>query len=414
MTLVDDLSHPGSLSPEFDPRGIWMIRTTSPGQVYLFAQLRDGFPVQYSVTFGQPAPPLKVLGPIGTGADVGLIDVAPAARDPAAGADILLSYTPSTGPQMGNALLRVIPVARAFDAGAAPAFSVGDSVGTGVVFGGRLLVAEGGVDYLLSIVDESGLDDASAPIDTIVAGRGGAADGSATEQTLASLAFPLIRLSQTPFFELDGGVFAFVEGLSDQANESEVVFPSDFLSPGLWTNLTPPGLVEILGAQPSAVAPGKADVILVFQSAAGAPYQITAAQLAPPLLSSLQIRFPPFVLGSSLTAQEVPFSAKSSSWMDDELVVVGMSDDLSGGIVLLWVGPDGRVVARGSGLQKLVSRVIAPQSTAVQFAEHQGELTATIDVAWVDRVGDDAGGTFDRLFAAQAKCAPAGAGAAGD
>jgi len=44
--------------------------------------------------------------------------------------------------------------------------------------------------------------------------------------------------------------------------------------------------------------------------------------------------------------------------------------------------------------------------TAVRGLQDIGELSATIGVAWVERLSDDAGAKHDRILAAKVVCAP--------
>jgi hypothetical protein len=160
---------------------------------------------------------------------------------------------------------------------------------------------------------------------------------------------------------------------------------------------------SLLGARTSASDPTRV-VVLAAASQPDGTIAPCGATLPPMDLPGTVLCGPSFTTGSRVAATDIPlFGVSSTAWSSDDFVQVGASYN-GLGLLLLWLGPGGRVVANGLPVNCAVPIV----ATAVQFDQFSGESSyTTFDVAWIEQYTTDAGApSSQRIYAAKIACAP--------
>jgi hypothetical protein len=213
-------------------------------------------------------------------------------------------------------------------------------------------------------------------------------------------------VSKAPLVTMGATTYAFVQqGLAD-GGTAVFAYPSDVGDGGNAYGVNVGGAVGIvLGAQADPSNASNVEIVAA-NSKNGTAFQLWGGSVAPSALTSFTIGSPPLSAGSTVAPLDTPSGATGIEWMGPELLVSGSPGDNSGGVVLLWVGPTGRAVSRTTTSGKLVTTSNPIVATAVQSIAYVGEGSATLAVAWIERVTTGAGVLADRIQVAKVGCAP--------
>jgi hypothetical protein len=399
--LVDDRSTADSATPQLIS-GTWIAKDTADDSVLVLSQAADddGAFLAYTVSFTQRtvvATRAPGLSPFG----VRLLDVAAVGGQSAA----LASYISGTSVGVPVTGLAVHPLSGAPDGGAAAPFPVTQRAARGAHFYGARFVAPdaqraewiGATRGTASIVNFQ-----------LLAGSGGAQDAAAPPQVIGASPTTQYELGTAPFFDTAGEVFSFVGGLVPDASAALVSIADTWTADAAVVavpSVSP--LARILGARASTADPSKVAIVAVAADAAATAIRLLAARVPPSQLASLTIGAAPFASTDALTPDDIlSSSGTSTSWMDDDLLLTGRPSGGGDGVALLWIGPDGRAVARPSTSGPLVTTTDEVQATAVVGMSHAGETSAKLAVAWIGRAHSASGLQHDTLYAAEVVCGP--------
>jgi hypothetical protein len=167
--------------------------------------------------------------------------------------------------------------------------------------------------------------------------------------------------------------------------------------------LPPPAMGALMGARTSALDPSK---VTVRGATVGDAGVVTcAAALAATDIPGTVLCGPSFTHGATLPISGISFGGSGgAAWnrSTDDFVSFG-PPMLGGSLLLLWVSPDGQVIADQTVIPS-TGKVLA---AAVQFDNFISDnTTSSFDVAWIeqDRTFDGGPPLPDRLFAATVTC----------
>jgi hypothetical protein len=403
--LVDDLStYDGGASLNFI-HGLWIGKTLTNKQFYVVTQV-----AQDDTSFLAYEVDLNAGGVLQTGhwsgvggqaGGIGLIDFT---SEPSGATIANVAFTGYNGPVSGTGsqtAVQIVPLPPQFGGLVGSSYKVGQVLAN--ILSGRFLVQPTGeVDWLMATQGRSFADY------RVAVGAGFQDDASAAPGTELAHSFTTpYDVAGRPFFDMSRTLYSLLQGVDPDGGATLFAMPDDFSDAATQAPVGASQQAVIAGARPSTTDATKAIVLALAPS--GPAYTSLAGLVPPARLTSLSFDPSQLASGGTVAVSEVPADNIGRAWLGDDLVMVGSPQDGSGGLVLLWLGHDGRPVSHAGNQRKVMDDGNQVEIAAVQFEKilPQG-LGATLDLAWMEHVSPDGGaGKYDRIYAAQATCTPA-------
>jgi hypothetical protein len=108
--------------------------------------------------------------------------------------------------------------------------------------------------------------------------------------------------------------------------------------------------------------------------------------------------------GPSLTLHDVPANKGTSTFVGDQLVLLGLSPVAADqGLNFVWIDPTGRVLAEAIGDNRLYNARTGIQTAAIAPVSTLAGVLTTFFVAWVEEQSD-AMGSYDIVYLDQLQC----------
>jgi hypothetical protein len=278
-----------------------------------------------------------------------------------------------------------------------PAWPLPNATVPSGVGGGRLLL--GPPDSYLVYAGNNG-----NTVYALCSGEGMQGGPGAVTTLMQSSSSFLGGIGDNPFVSIGGTDYAFLS-LSD-GGRPVAVYPADASNSGTTSTFTANASVgALLDVQVDPSNPGNVEAIALNLPDGFTP-TLWAGSIPQASLVPMSVGAPQFTQGSVIALGDFPGGGTATTWMGSELLRIGPPGDNSGGVVLLWVGPTGRAVSRATTSGKLVTTSNEIVGAGVQVLDQTGELTATLSIAWVERIVPDAGSAYDQLYAAEVSCVP--------
>jgi hypothetical protein len=249
----------------------------------------------------------------------------------------------------------------------------------------------------------------------LTVGVGSAQNPNGPQVTLLSSPTTDYNADNVPFFHMGSNYYAFDDNIADAGNNNQastVLEIPDNLGDGGKRAIvnSPEGFSAIMGARPAVSDRTKVDVIgagIALDDAGNPTIQVMGAQLPPDQLMQLSLTPPQFPEAYALSFGDVAFDGTGKAWMDDEFLSVGTPGDQSGGVVLLWLGPDGHPVSSRANSGKIIDTANAVKVSAVYGNQHFNESGGTLFIAWIESILPDGSvGIHEQLWAAKVSCSP--------
>ena len=388
QVLVDDLSALAGGGEFSHLAGLAQLDGNASAYVVAQRQADSNQFLVYSVDFGARTSSSTPVTGLGNNLDV--LDVAPSGTT----AEVLVAYEP-TGATTEN--LEIVPLLNS-GGSPGPAWTLPGSTVPSYVISGLLSPGPQADGYIVYSSNSSGT------LKTLSAGQGTQGGSGAVvtlTQSSTSLADPVNAGALVSIGNTNYAAFGLQDG-----GLTEFVYPANASDAGTNAPVNVNGDIGIiLGWQVDPSNAANVEAVAVNLSG-GVNLTLWGGSIPQASLVPLSIGAPQFTQSTVLALGDLPAGKSATTWTGSELLRVGTPADSSSGVVLLWVGPTGRVVSRAATSGKLVNTPNPVVNTGLLVLQQVGELEATLAVAWVERVTPDSGAAFDRLYAAEVSCTP--------
>ncbi len=206
---------------------------------------------------------------------------------------------------------------------------------------------------------------------------------------------------------VQGGPSVFAVIGSDPTSDAGVTIyklPANGGDAGLVTPAALPSNTLVIGAYPSVADSTKtATFAATLVTVPSAQLTFYAGLVPAPAFDGLQLSA--LTLGPSYGLHEVPVNKSSTSFINDQIVMAGLSPVASDqGINVVWMDSKAHVLGQAVGDTRLYNSRPGIQTTAVAALQSIPGVLASFYVAWIDEPSDDAG-VYDVLYVDQVQCA---------
>ncbi len=206
---------------------------------------------------------------------------------------------------------------------------------------------------------------------------------------------------------VQGGPSVFAVIGSDPTSDAGVSIyklPADGGNAGLVNPAMLPPNTLIVGAYPSVADSTKtATFAATLVTVPAAQLTFYAGLVPAPAFDGLQLSA--LTLGPSYGLHEVPVNKSSTSFINDQVVMAGLSPVASDqGINFVWMDSNAHVLGQAVGDTRLYNSRPGIQTTAVAAIQSIPGVLASFYVAWIEEPSDDAG-VYDVLYVDQVQCA---------
>ncbi len=217
----------------------------------------------------------------------------------------------------------------------------------------------------------------------------------------------------TPPLDMNGNLYAFVNGYADGGSETVFAYPDDLSSMGTQSQVVSNDPLALVASAHASVTDSTKAAVLALslnQSGAGSA-QLWAGKVPPSQLTSLDLAPPQFTAGTTLGITDLAFNAGGSTPFGDQLLSIGTSNAAPGQLNLLWINDNGIAVTRPSTMGPLLTSGNTGNNvirlSAINVGQQFTQLFVSMFVTWIEEVVPGGGGQeYDQLYGAQVTCQP--------